>query len=244
MDLISTRIVELIAGNVATDNFCFGNFEGKYFENAADASLFNDAIAVDGCHNLPLNKDSEYTVVSSGITIPEGVCSNSNAKQATFCMAISICPETKLPTVAVNINDQTIGCVADKVPVAGLATTISNAAGGDFDVGFGISLSNQFYVDLILYTGLNDWNNKLVTYPMKAMYYDRIIMSIDPFKSTTKKQDKSVLALSVRGTRAAGIEGLDPETIDSIFSSYEAEYSDAGAVANDVLDSFLTFGEE
>jgi len=239
IDLIAARLLELGLGDVATDNFCFGNFKGTYFGDANDASLFNNAIAVDGCANLPLNKDSEYTVVSSAITIPKGVCSNAKAKQAKFCMAVSICPETKLPTVAVSMNDQTISCVANVVPVAGLATSVSSTAGADFDVGFGISLSNQFRVDMILYTILDDWNDKLITYQMKAMYYDRISMSIDPFKSTKKGKDESILAFSVKGTRAAGIEGLDSEIIDAIFSSHEAQDNSGG----DILDSFLTFGE-
>jgi len=243
---VMARLMEAQLGeSIATDNICFGNFDGTRFENAADASLFTDPLAEDGCQYLPINDASRYTVLAAGMTVPKYECGGATGKdKATVCIAMSKCPETNLPTFAVDINDQFLSCLAYITGAGAVASTVNQGASlvGEYSVGYGLSLANQFHIDLPLYSGLPKWEDKLITYTMKGMKYDKMRGTIDA--KTFTKTEKPLVALGGSRTRILGIEGLDSDTIDSIFNSYKEEYNDAGELVNDVVDSFMAFGKE
>ena len=59
----------------------------------------------------------------------------------------------------------------DKIPYVGqIASAVTNAGFG-IDVGMGVSLTNQFKVNLILYTGLENSNDKLMHFALTSSFH-------------------------------------------------------------------------
>ncbi|KAJ8901474.1 hypothetical protein NDN08_007320 [Rhodosorus marinus] len=219
--------LQSVSGRV-NDNICFGNFKGSEFK--AEINIDQDPMHFNKCKELPVLQDAEWSAFGFAVTAPFPGCFSTTGTMA-FCAAVSICPETKLPSVAVVINAETLECMGENL---GAATAgISAVAGKVISLGldflsWGISLSNSLVANVNIYTGHPDRDFKFVGYEVRGNYQDSIRLKI----KLEKFKVPPVLGLSGDHKRIVSVRGVENVQFENLISSFTPD--DDG----DMLDVF------
>mmetsp|Transcript_21342 Transcript_21342/g.31025 ORF Transcript_21342/g.31025 Transcript_21342/m.31025 type:complete len:934 (-) Transcript_21342:142-2943(-) len=219
--------LQSVTGRV-NDNICFGNFKGSEFK--AEINIDQDPMHFNKCKELPVLKDAEWSAFAFAVTAPFPGCFSTTGTLA-FCAAVSICPETKLPSVAVVINAETLECMGENLGAA--SAGITAVAGKVISLGldflsWGISLSNSLSANVNIYTGHADRNFKFVGYEVRGNYQDsiRLKLKLEKFKVPP------VLGITGDHKRIVSVRGIENVQFENLISSFTPD--DDG----DILDVF------
>jgi len=224
--------LQSVSGRV-NDNICFGNFKGSEFK--AEINIDQDPMHFNKCKELPVLKDAEWSAFGFAVTAPFPGCFATTGTMA-FCAAVSICPETKLPSVAVVINAETLECMGEALaPASGGISAVATkgiSLGLDF-LTWGFSLSNSLAATVNIYTGHPDRSLKFVDYEVRGNYQDSVRLKI----KLEKFKVPPVLALSGDHKRIVSVRGVENVRFESLISNFTPE--DDG----DILDVFESLRE-
>mmetsp|Transcript_5770 Transcript_5770/g.17207 ORF Transcript_5770/g.17207 Transcript_5770/m.17207 type:complete len:701 (-) Transcript_5770:101-2203(-) len=208
---------------LASSKGCLGDFSGSEIVTAKAGQPLFDA----KCQAMPLSRDAEWTVMSVTVPIFPGMCGAGVLKQTTvgsFCIAVSVCERTKLPTVSVAATGSLMGCIMSQSAVTVASGGTSAVAGAAVASGIdhsatGISLSNAFRKRVRLYT-----HNGVEEVDAVGGYYDQTAAVI----STEKFGLKDIIAMKTEMTRMVAVDG-DMGRFVQLFDGHSG--------GGDVLDS-------
>ncbi|KAJ8909031.1 hypothetical protein NDN08_005729 [Rhodosorus marinus] len=218
----------------ANDNICFGNFDSS--EIQGEFSLNGIQMDTNKCSNLPLVDGQEWSTFAFALTAPFPGCMTQSNQTATFCAAVSICPQTKLPTVAVVLGGTTLACLGENMVAGdgGITWALTKVASVGLDaVAGGISLSNALYSKVNVYTGHQDKKYRLIEYEVRGNYYDSIMFAL----KLEKFKVPPVLSLSGASTRIVSVRGLEDIAFENTISAFKGG-EDSNGFQDDILDLF------
>ncbi|KAJ8901475.1 hypothetical protein NDN08_007321 [Rhodosorus marinus] len=219
--------LQSLTGTV-NDNICFGNFKGSEFKE--EINIEQDPMHFSKCKELPVLQDAEWSAFGFAVTVPFPGCFSTTGTMA-FCAAVSICPETKLPSVAVVINAETLECMGENLRTASTGFTASASIvislGLDF-ISWGISLSNSLVANVNVYTGHPDRYFKFVGYEVRGNYQD----SMGGKLNLEKFNGPPVLGLTGDHKRIVSVRGVENVQFENLISFFMPD--DDG----DILDVF------
>ncbi|KAJ8904486.1 hypothetical protein NDN08_001004 [Rhodosorus marinus] len=220
----------------ANNNICFGNFEGG--ELKAKMDIDQDPMLFNKCKELPVLKGSEWSVFAFAITTPFPGCLTAGNGTAAFCAAVSICPDTGLPSVAVAINAIALECLGQNMVAldGGITAGLTKVASYGLDfITFGFSLSNSLVTKAYVYTGQEPRKYKFITYEIHGIYQDSIRLKLKLEKFKLPK----VIDLSGGQKRIISVKGIEnvkfENTVKSFVPGTDSEGWDTDML--DLLDS-------
>ncbi|KAJ8909034.1 hypothetical protein NDN08_005732 [Rhodosorus marinus] len=218
----------------ANDNICFGNFQSS--EMKGEFSLDKNRMSANKCSKLPLVAGQEWSTFAFALTAPFPGCVTQANQTATFCAAVSICPQTKLPTVAVVVGATTMACLGENMAAGdgGITWALTKVASVGLDaIAGGISLSNALYAKANVYTGHQDKKYRLINYEIRGNYYDSILFAL----KLEKFKVPPVLSLSGASTRIVSVRGLENIAFENTISAFKGG-EDSNGFQDDILDLF------
>ena len=169
---VSAIVMGLNKSNItkalASSNGCLGNFDGS------------SATGINECSAMLLADNSEYSVLSFNVPIPEGTCSAAPAlTKATFCVAMA--HHNGLPSLSIQANAGALSCLATAAG-SGVGYVIGTAIEAGLDkVSLGVSLTSSYVKTAPIFTG------KIEDVQMNGNYYDYVGIDINPEKFNLPK---------------------------------------------------------
>ncbi|KAJ8903126.1 hypothetical protein NDN08_004238 [Rhodosorus marinus] len=218
--------------NRANNNICFGNFAGGDLK--AEADIDQDPMMYNKCKELPVMSSVEWSVFAFAITTPFPGCVTEKSSTAAFCAAVSICPDTGIPSATLAINGAALECLGQDMSVfsGGITAGLSKVASYGLDfVTFGFSLSNSLVTKVYLYTGQDDRDYKLIDYEVHGVYQDTVKLKLKLEKWNLPK----VLDLSGSQKRIVSVKGLENVEFEDTVKAFEPG-TDSDGWDTDMLD--------
>ena len=153
--------------NHAPPEICVGDFTPEDVENFHEDSA---------CNSLPLSPDLDWSIFSFSAPVLDP-CGLSPGELVTLqgCLAVSLCDDSSLPTVAFAVNGDTAACTLAAVSGGSLAPVAKVAKEVVGGVAFGFSLHNSFDIPISLYTG----RNKMYKYVSQPSYFRSETLQLD-----------------------------------------------------------------
>mmetsp|Transcript_28451 Transcript_28451/g.45833 ORF Transcript_28451/g.45833 Transcript_28451/m.45833 type:complete len:628 (-) Transcript_28451:3721-5604(-) len=157
LDDALSPMIGAIVKSVIPPKLCFGKFKGKDLLNPSGSDA---ALGDDKCSMIPVNPDSEYTVLS--LTLPKmlmsTVCGDLDPTvQVSMCMVLSTC-ESHLPTVAFAGNNGLLSCILGNPTMAAATAGISKVLAESVKLTvdsfvYGLSATADLERTMTLYNG-------------------------------------------------------------------------------------------
>ena len=165
IDTTVNTIVSAVQNNydtadVASTNFCLGNFDASYITSE-----------IDECSAMLLPDSSRYSVISFNVPIPGGTCSaEPGISMAAFCVAMG--HYNGLPSLSIQANADALSCLTTAIG-GGVGYVIGTALDAGLDtVSLGVSLTASFVKSTTIYTG------KIENVEISGNYYDYISLKL------------------------------------------------------------------